>query len=181
MFKRSLEIEPDYSVYSNLATLYFYEKLYRESASMYEKALELQDTDYEVWGYLASAYRYGGIESAKMIEAFKKAKSLAEKQLDVNPLDQFVLSSIAGCYEGLSKPDSALTILKEVEAMKPKEVEIMFRLGDIYEQLGNRDKALYWLGNAVQNGYPLKELERMPGLEDLRTDKRYLDKFAKTN
>lgn len=181
MFKRALEIEPDYSVYSNLATLYFYEKLYRESASMYEKALELQDTDYEVWGYLGSAYRYGGSEPEKMTEAFQKAKILAEKQLEVNPLDQFVLSNVAGFYEGLGKPDSALIILKRIEAMKPKEVEIMFRLGDIYEQLGNRDKALYWLERSIQNGYPLKELERMPGLEDLRSDIRYRNRIAKGN
>jgi serine/threonine protein kinase/Tfp pilus assembly protein PilF len=181
MFKRALEIEPDYSIYSNLATLYFYEALYKESASMYEKALELQDTDYEVWGYLASAYRYGGDEKAKMVEAFEKAKSLAEKQLKINPSDQFVLSSIAGFYEGLGEPDSALILLKKIEALKPKEVEIMFRLGDIYEQLGNRDKALYWVEKSVQNGYPLKELERMPGLEELRSDERYHKKIAGIN
>jgi tetratricopeptide (TPR) repeat protein len=116
-----------------------------------------------------------------MIEAFQKAKILAEKQLKVNPLDQFVLSNVAGFYEGLGKPDSALIILKKIEAMNPKEVEIMFRLGDIYEQIGNRDKALYWLERSIQNGYPLKELERMPGLEDLRSDRRYRNRIAKGN
>lgn len=180
MFKRALEIEPDYSIYSNLATLYFYEGFYNESAAMYEKALQLRDTDYQVWGYLASAYKYGGADPEKAIRAFSTAKIIAEKQLRVNPSDQFLLSGIAGFQEGLGKPDSALILLKKIEALKPTEVEIMFRLGDIYEQIGNRDKALYWLEKAVQNGYPVKELERMPGLDDLRNDKRYINKIAKT-
>ena len=49
----------------------------------------------------------------------------------------------------------------------------MFRAGFIYERMGNRDKALFWLERALQNGYALTEMESEPGLRELRSDQRF--------
>jgi hypothetical protein len=42
-----------------------------------------------------------------------------------------------------------------------------------YEELGDRDRALLWLGRAVDNGVMLAQLERMPSLDKLRKDPRF--------
>jgi tetratricopeptide (TPR) repeat protein len=173
MFKHSLEIEPDYSVYSNLATLYYYEGLYKDAALMYERALELQDTDYSVWGYLAGAYRQSAADSLKIIFALRKAKLLAEEQLKINPVDPLVLSNIASYCTELNLPDSALAIIKKVELLNPKDVNVMILIGEVYEQLGKRDKALAWIKKAIDNGYSVEELNHIPELKNLRADNRF--------
>ena len=140
MFKRSLELQPDYSVYSNLATLYYYEGLYRDAASTYEKALKLQDSDYSVWGYLAGAYRQSNADSAKIVFALRKAKTLAEEQLKVNPVDTEVMTNIASYCTELNLTDSARSIIRKVVSLNPKDVNVMILVSEVFEQLGEREK-----------------------------------------
>ena len=173
MFKRSLEIEPDYTVYSNLATLYYYEGLYADAASTYEKALKMQNTDYSVWGYLGAAYRQSHADSSNIILAFRKAKELAERQLKINPVDPKLLVDIASYCSELELKDSARTILKQIELLNPKDVNVMVLCGETYEQLGNRDRAISWIRKAIINGYSIEELNHIPELENLREDDRY--------
>ncbi len=173
MFKRSLEIKPDYSVYSNLATLYYYEGLYSDAASMYEKALKMQDNDYSVWGYLAGAYRQSSADSSKLIFALRKAKSLAEEQLKVNPVDQLTLVNIASYCTELNLPDSALNIVRKVENMAPVDVNVTILIGEVYEQLHKRDKAIYWVKKSLDNGYSVEELDHIPELKKLREDAHF--------
>jgi serine/threonine protein kinase/Tfp pilus assembly protein PilF len=173
MFKRSIEIEPDYSVYSNLGTLYYYEGLYSDAVSMYEKALKMQDTDYIVWGYLASAYSHSSADSSKIIFAVRKAKKLAENHLKINPVDPLTLINVASYCAELNLPDSALTITKKVESLNPKDVNVMILIGVVYEQLGKRNQAMVWVRKSIENGYPVEELNHIPELKSLRSDERY--------
>jgi len=173
MFKRSIEIKPDYSVYSNLATLYYYEGLYRDAASMYEKALKLQDSDYSVWGYLAGAYRQSSADSSKIIFALRKAKALGEDQLKVNPVDPQVLTNIASYCTELDLADSAKAIIRKVESLNPKDVNVMILISEVYEQLRNRSRALEWVKKALENGYAVEELDHIPELKNLRTDDQF--------
>jgi serine/threonine protein kinase/Tfp pilus assembly protein PilF len=180
MFKRSLEIEPDYSTYSNLATLYYYEGLYNDAASMYEKALKMQDTDYSVWGYLAGAYRQSLSDSSKINFALRKAKSIAEKQLKVNPVDPLTLINIASYCTELNLPDSAYTLVKKVETLHPSDVNVMILIGEVYEQLGKRDQALLWIKKSIENGYSTDELQHIPEFKKLREDEHF-KKLIATN
>ncbi len=180
MFKRSLEIEPDYSVYSNLATLYYYEGLYSDAATMYEKALKMEDNDYSVWGYLAGAYRQSSADSSKIIFALRKAKSIAEKQLKVNPVDPSTLINIASYCTELNLPDSALALVKKVESLHPSDVNVMILIGEVYEQLGKRDQAISWVKKSIDNGYPVEELDHIPELKKLREDEHF-KKLIATN
>ncbi len=173
MFKRSLEIQPDYVVYSNLATLYYYEGLYRDAAGSYEKALKLQDSDYSVWGYLAGAYRQSSADSGKIVFALKKAKSLAEEQLKVNPVDPQVLTNLASYCTELNLTDSAKTLIRKVVSLNPKDVNVMILISEVFEQLGDREKALNWVKKSLENGYAVEELDHIPELKKLRDDSRY--------
>ncbi|MFC2173714.1 tetratricopeptide repeat protein [Acidobacteriota bacterium] len=57
-FMRSLEIQPNFQVYSNMGTYHFFHKRYAEAAKYFEKGLELDESQYGLWGNLASAYYY---------------------------------------------------------------------------------------------------------------------------
>ena len=179
MFKRSIEIKPDYSVYSNLATLYYYEGLYRDAATMYEKALKMQDSDYKVWGYLAGAYRQSSADTSKLYLALRKAKTLAEEQLKVNPLDPGVLTDIASYSTELGLRDSAMAIIRKVESLNPTDVNVMIPMSVVYEELGKRNNALTWIKKAIDNGYSVEELNHIPELKSLRADDRFTQIISK--
>jgi len=174
MFERSLKIQPNYAAYSNLGTLYFFQVAgYADAARMYLKALELDSSDYRVRGNLASAYYWAPGERAKAHTVYQHAARLAEKQRKVNPRDAVVLSDLANFYGMMGEFDKALPLLDQSLALAPGDVEVMARASETYEQLGQRKKALEWIGKALNKGYQLEKVVQSPGLYKLREDPRF--------
>ncbi len=171
-YQQALAIEPNYSVYSNLATLYFSEGKYGDAARMYEKALELRDTDYRVWGYLATAYKRN-LDQQKAQQAYSQAIKMGEEQLKIKPNNPDLMLSLAAYYIEFGDRAKSLALVERAAASKSKEVEIMFRIGLMYEQLQNREAALKWIDEALSKGYSVAALEGQPTLADLRKDERY--------
>ena len=52
--------------------------------------------------------------------------------------------------------------------------ELMFFTADAYERLGERERALHWVGLALGAGYPPAILEDYEGFADLRADPRFV-------
>jgi serine/threonine protein kinase/tetratricopeptide (TPR) repeat protein len=173
MFQRSIEINPNYHAYSNLGTLNYYDENYTESIKMYQKALELSDTDYRIWGYLADSYYWISELQDSSYSHYRQAIQLAKKQLSVNPKDYGTMVHLAGYHAQLGQKIQADSLLNILIESNPGDLEIIFRIGDIYEQLGNRDLALQWINKALSNGFSLAEIERNPGLKELRSDMRF--------
>jgi serine/threonine-protein kinase len=172
-FNEALKIDPNYSTYSNVATLYFSDGNYADAARMYEKALELRDTDYRVWGNLAAAYKNNPAEREKAEQAFRQAIIRCEEQLRIKPRDPSLLLSLAAYYVEFGNYEKSLVLVKQAAASKDKDVDIMLRIGSMYEQLQNRDEALTWIEKALSNGYSVSKLESLPTLSNLRNDERY--------
>ena len=175
MFEQSLDIQPDYRVYSNLATYYFYIGEYATAAQMYEKALQIEELDYKVWGYLAESYYWAPDMREKAARNFRRAIEMAHNLLALNPNDPDVLWRLASYYARTGERAEALSTLLHLESLQPSALEILFGMGDAYETLGEREKALHWIGEAVSKGYTLAEIERAPSLRALRSDPRYKD------
>jgi len=175
MFKRSVEIQPNYATYSNLGTLYFLEVArYADTARMYEKALELDSSDYRVCGSLASAYYWSPGERAKAYPAYQRAARMAEEKRKANSQDAVLLSHLADFYSMMGQEGKAFPLLAQSLALAPDDPEVIARSGRTYEQLGQREKALEWIGKALSKDYPLKMLAQWPGLNKLREDARFL-------
>lgn len=51
---------------------------------------------------------------------------------------------------------------------------LMFILAAIWEDLGDRDRALDWLQRAVDGGFPASQIESYPGFAALLADPRYV-------
>jgi serine/threonine protein kinase/tetratricopeptide (TPR) repeat protein len=173
-FERSVQIEPSYVVYSNIATLLFYEGRYADAAHAYEKALSLQSTDFEVWGNLASAYFWSN-NRQRALETYKKAAQMAEEQRALNPRDASLWCKLAGYYSMVNKPQDARALLKEALTVAPKDGRVLGRSAMVYEQLGDRGLALQWLEKAFRQGFSPGELEYDPEMAALRADSRYQD------
>jgi serine/threonine-protein kinase len=171
-FERSLEVEPNFDAYSNLGTLYhFYEADFTDAAQMYEKALELDDRDYQIWGNLASA-RYWAGDHEKARHAYQRAIRMAQAKRDVNPRDSEVLCDLAMYHAMLGEQTRARAPLERAKALVT-DVDVMFSIGIVYEQLGEREQALEWISKALENGYSPGLALRSPTLQELREDERF--------
>jgi tetratricopeptide (TPR) repeat protein len=176
MYKKSLELDPDYVTYSNLAATYFREGRYKEAARTYEKIIELDNKDYRMWGYLAWSYYYAPDERNKAKEANQRAISLAELQLRTNSRDTDLLCRLASYYGMRGDRLKTLSTLQLLESLTITNVETYFKIGVIYEEwLNDRERALNWIKIALEKGYPLKEFYIEPGLNKLILDNGFKD------
>ncbi len=172
-FERLIEIEPTAYAYSNLGYIAYVEGRHEDEVHVYEQALALDSLDYVIWGNLASAYQRAFDDSTKAIGHYRRAIRLAEAQVAVNPNDPGVLADLAGYHQEMKQFTEALFFLEKALAIDPENVRLMFTAGLIYEAAHDRDKALEWIGKALENGYPLDDVERTEMLDSLRLDPRY--------
>ena len=173
-FERSLEAHPNADAYSNLGTLYFEESDFGRAADMFERAVELSTDDAMLMGNLASAY-YWGWDRAKAEEAFETAIELGEKELAKRPDDPSLMASLAGYYGMVGRPERGFELAEQVAATAVVDAEVMATVGESFEDLGDRDRALEWIGRALDNGLSVENLERKPSLNRLREDPRYTE------
>jgi len=173
MFERSLQIQKSYNIYSNLGTLYYIEGKYEDAAKMYEQALKINDNDYLTWGNLAAAYFWIPGKHAEALANYRNAITLAENKLKINPNDPEVASNLASYYSDIGDSSRAFKLLKESINNAPDNIMVMYRAATIYEHFGDREKAIYWIGKAIENGYSRSEIEHQPELKKLIEDKRY--------
>lgn len=181
MFKKSLTLQKDYRTYSYIAAIYFQMGNYVEAARQYENVLKLNMNDYNMWGYLATCYYWIPAEKYKAQDAVKKALSLSEPQLKINPNNIRLLLDIASFYGMLKDQKKTFSLLKRIELLHPEDVYDLFYVGDIYEEwLNDRKNALKWMKAAIEKGYSVKNIEQLPGLKNLVADSRFkqLSKFA---
>jgi eukaryotic-like serine/threonine-protein kinase len=174
MFERSLAIEPKDNPFAflNLGTLYFEDARFADAAALFEKALTLRSDDYLMWGNLAYAYKFG-LTPAKAAESFRRAIELAEKQRLKTPDDPALLCRLADYYAATGERAKGMETLAAAIAAKPVEPPTMASVAAAYEDLGERERALEWVGRAFDKGVQRNEFENQPALRALIADERY--------
>lgn len=175
VYQRSLEIEPSYEALSNLGSLLYSEGNYSKAAELYWESIEINPNDHIVWGNLGNALTWSSSESDSTEKAYRRAVELAEKVRNVNPSDPYLLANLAGYYIALDLKDEALAVIAEAHEIAPEDAYVTYRAGHIYATLGDSPNARQWLEQALEQGYPVSDLESDPWLEDLRADPDFRD------
>ena len=172
IFQRALEIEPQPSIYNNLATMRFFQGRLADAAAAFEKAVELNPGYYLYWGNLGDAYRWMPGHEAKAREAFTTAIKLAQEGLRANPSDVDLRSRVAGYLAKHGDIQQALEQVREIENVK-RTPAVYYKTAIIYEIAGQRDAALRDLEVALKGGYSMREIANEAEFGKLRTDARY--------
>jgi tetratricopeptide (TPR) repeat protein/TolB-like protein len=170
--KKSISLNPNYVAYANLGFLYSNEKRYSESASATEQALRLNDKDYMVWNDLMIAYE-GANEPDKAATARKRAEQLAEKVVATRPQDALTQSTLATMYAEDKDTAKAESKIATSLALAPNDPNVLSNVGEAYEFLGDRTKALQYLEKAVNKGYTVDAILSDPNLKALVADPRF--------
>jgi tetratricopeptide (TPR) repeat protein len=167
------------TAYSNLGTVYNNLGRHPDAVEAYEQAVLMPDARSEHWRNLGAAtYWTPGLETRSR-EAYEQAAVLGEQEKLFEPQSQELLSGLADAYAVLNRREDSLRVLAELEILGPVDSNVLYQIGSVYEQLGERRTALDWLGKAVDAGKPLSEVERSPWLEELRKDEAYVRRFVR--
>lgn len=173
MFEKSLSVKPTYRAYSNLSLIHYAEGRYEESAKMVEKAIELNDESYFTWSNLGNAYYWIPGRREEAIDVFRRCARMAEEQRKVNPRDEGVLMDLAAFYAMTGEGDLARTMIDQALAIAADNMTVMYEAGHAYEQVGERDKALAFVGKAVAAGYSVSVIRDDPFMRELTADDRF--------
>lgn len=174
VLKESIRLSPNYPSYNNLGNLDLKQARYADAAADYEKALEINKSDYQVWSNLAVAYSQTPGQQERAKDGFLQAAKMCREALKANPDDPEMLSDLAMfiASEGDERQEP-LVLIEKALALGPQDTYVQFNAAETYESLGYRKEALDWLGKLIASGYPLDDINHSPVLADLIKDKRY--------
>ena len=173
--KKSIELSPSYPAYANLGYLYLAEKRYAESAATTEKALQLNDKNFQVWANLALAYGWLK-QNDKAAAARERELKLVEETARVQAQNPRVQSALAILYAQKMLRDKALTRIEAALALAPDNPSVLADVGQAYENLGDRRQALHYVTAALQKGFPIDRLKLVPDLQSLLADPNFRPK-----
>jgi len=105
--------------------------------------------------------------------AYRHAISLAEQQLAVNQRDAPLRARLATYRIAVGDRDRALEDADEAIRIAPADGYVLFQTALVYEQSGDRVRALQGISRAIASGYSKLEIEQAPALDELRRDPRY--------
>jgi len=171
--ERAVAIGSDYEAFANLATLEFYDGKFAEAAELYERALEIDDSDNMVWLGLAEARKFGGSAPEKIRKAYQQAADLVSRRLEADPDNTGLLINLVGLQLQLDQRTEATRIIDRLPLEEVTAPDMMYALAEIFEVLGERDEALAWIERALKAGYPLHVVEDYAAFDALCADPRF--------
>ena len=169
MLRKSLTLEPTYPAYANLGYLYNQEQKYAEAAAATEKALQLNDKEYVVWGNLAIAYE-GLKDKEKEDKAWDREIVLLEQAVRDTPRDAVAQSNLGLLYAKKKLREKAVPRIQSALALAPDDPNVLENAGQAYEDLGDRAQGLQYIEKSLQKGYALADLKNVPDLQGLISD-----------
>ncbi|WP_353069646.1 tetratricopeptide repeat protein [Tunturibacter empetritectus] len=170
--KRSIELEPSYPAYANLASLYLSQKRYKESAEVNEKALQINENDYMVWNNLLIANeRLGDSSKAKTVR--ERIIPLLEQNIRLKPQDAQAHSLLAVMQAKSGMHEKSLEHAQTAVALLPDDTSILVNVAGVYEICGDRKQALRFLEMALHKGYPLSQLGDDPDMQGIMSDPEF--------
>jgi tetratricopeptide (TPR) repeat protein len=170
---RSIEIRPNLEAFNNLGNAYFELRRFSDAASAFQHGLNLDDSDWLLWGNLGDSLFWSGVQKSKAIAAYENAIARAEKKLEVNPKDTIVLAFLADYNAMSGHPKKAAQEIEQALALAPADGEVRLRAAIAYNQFGNTDRCLASLEKAVAVGYSAQVIRDTPDFDHLHNNPRF--------
>jgi eukaryotic-like serine/threonine-protein kinase len=170
--KKSVELQPTHAAYTNLGVLYYRQMRWAESANMTQKALQLNAKDWRGWLNLGLAYEWLNREADAAIAYEHQLDCLKELE-KIKPDDAEVQAELGLLHSRKKLRRETLMYVEAALARAPKDPGVLASVAEAYEYLGERDRALDLVQQALANGWALEQLENDPGQRALVRDPRF--------
>ena len=170
--EKSVALTPSYAALANLGYVYSQRGEYREAADVTEKALRLNDKNYEVWRNLGDYYMW--------LRLPDKASAARSKELDLllpeaseKPQDAELLSELATLYAYQQQRERSESNIAKALALTPESPTILMNAAEVYEILGSRAEAIRYTEQGLRKGFSLDDLKKRYALQALLADPNF--------
>jgi tetratricopeptide (TPR) repeat protein len=172
VLQKSIEIRPTLEAYSNLGSAYFFLRKFSDAADMYQQGLHLDDRDSMIWGNLGDALYWAPARRPEATAAYRKAISLAQAKLRVNPRDANLLAFTA-TYKAMTgeKAGATADVQRAIE-LAPNDADVRVRAALVYNHFDEVERTVASLEKAVAAGYPPAAIRDTPDFDHLRDNPR---------
>jgi serine/threonine protein kinase/tetratricopeptide (TPR) repeat protein len=172
LLRKSISLDPTYAAYANLGYLDIQQRKYAEAVDAVQKALQLNDKDYLVWGNLAIACQGVG-DKVGEAKARDRGIALLEQAVQTNPRDGVMQANLGLLYAQKKLRDKAISRIQSALVLSPDDPNVLESVGEAYEVLGDRASALQYIERSVERGYSLTTLKGLPLLQGLLSDQNF--------
>jgi tetratricopeptide (TPR) repeat protein/TolB-like protein len=149
--KRAIKVAPSYGAYANLGFLYMQESRFQEGAAMSEKALSLNDKNYDVWNNLLICYDWLN-QPEKSAKVRRHVIVLLEQAVTLNSRDANAHATLATVYAAEHEKEKSLSNIQIALALTPNDPDTLQNVADAYELLGDRRQAVLYVEKALKAG-----------------------------
>jgi len=172
VLRKSIALDPSYPAFANLGYLYIQQQKYAEAADAVEKALQLNDKDYMVWGNLMIAYEWLKDED-KAARAREREIALLEQAARDTPRDAMVQANLGLLYAKKKVREKVIPRIQSALVLSPDDPNVLEAVGEAYEDLGDRAQALQYIEKSLQKGYAFAALKNTLDLQGLIADPNF--------
>jgi serine/threonine protein kinase/tetratricopeptide (TPR) repeat protein len=170
---KSIEIRPNLEAFNNLGNAYYELRRFSDAADAFQQGLNLDDSDWLLWGNLGDSLFWSGGQRSKAIAAYDNAITRAEKRLKVNPKDTTVLAFLADYNAMTGHQKKAVQEIEQALALAPADGEVRLRAAIAYNQFRDTDRCLASLEKAVSVGYSAQVIWDTPDFDHLHNNPRF--------
>jgi eukaryotic-like serine/threonine-protein kinase len=167
--QRSIAIAPSYAAYANLGFLYMNESRFQESAAASEKALSINDKNYDVWNNLLISDDWLKLPD-KSAQVRHHLMVLLEQVIRLNPRDANAHATLAIVYAAEHEKEKSLSNIQTVLALTPNEPNNLLSVADAYELLGDRQQAVLYVKRTLKAGLQPNQLRNDPEIQGALQD-----------
>jgi len=167
--QRSIAIAPSYEAYANLGFLYMTESRFQESADASEKALSLNDKNYEVWSNLLICDDWLKLPE-KSAQVRRHLIVQLEQAVRLDPHDANAHAILAMVYAAEHEKEKSISNIQTVLALTPNDPNNLLSVADAYELLGDRRQAVLYVQKTLKAGLPLNQLQSDPEIQGALPD-----------
>jgi tetratricopeptide (TPR) repeat protein len=140
----------------------------------------MDESDYQLWNNVGEALRQLVIPDLQgALTAYRRAAELVTARLETTPDDVGLLIDLASYRVQLGDEVAARELLPRILTLGVTSSKQMFDLAAVYEELGEHDDAIDWLGRALEAGFPLQLIKSYDVFEELLEDPRFRKMAAK--
>jgi serine/threonine protein kinase/predicted Zn-dependent protease len=171
--QKSIDLEPTARAYSQMGSILTFQGRYDEAVAMEKKAIGLSPNRYSEWDNLGDAYEWSGRHPQEAIKAYLKAVELEEAQRRTKPQNASLAATLAEDYARVGNAERSQVMIRQAQVLSSDDPSVAFRLGEAYDTLGQRQRAIPLMAQALAAGYGQTEFERNPALAGLRNDPNF--------
>jgi adenylate cyclase len=140
---------------------------------MFELASELRPEDYQALSLLANVYR-ALHRPADERAAHERGLAVIERQLESNPDDVRAIYLGSGHLMALGRTEEGLRWAERALGIDPHDPGTLYNVACLYANAGRIQKAIDFLGQAIDAGFARKEwIEHDSDLDPLRNEPRF--------